>query len=898
MGTNLEQVSTLPWVRLKLQVSSWTRFKKGKKTFNQRIDELSNRFLIKQDKGWYNLHPVAREIALQRLKNEPEELQVAHSKAADFYVRPFSSDKEVSKLGGFFVEARYHLVQAKRENELGKIAQNFALYWQSKVCRAPIPRQAENLDETIAVFLGLVDSTYYEEFEVYLARLFQARSKEGDLFKAWGHAKRATEYGYRIASWILRIDLELELYDTETALETCQKAIEQVSSSGEIKQLYKLGADLLIRLERRAEAMDLLRRGVATIQSEQGALDLYQRGTDLLAEGGARTQAIDWLKAGITTISPKHGLASLYNRCVKLLAEEGKLEEAIQLVEEGINRVQPEDGLASLYQVHSELLINSGELLQAIVVLRNGISNIPVENYPFDLYESCAELMIRVNDLEQAVALLKNSLRALTLDYNPIAFYERWGKLLANLGHSEAAIILLQEGIDSIPASRRPIELYKLCGDLLADLGRDIEAIQLLEKGIYQIPSTKGNDELYLLYDLCARLLVQIGETDRAVTLLETGIKKIRAQNALEIFYTQHIKILEKANRLHEAISILEDAILACPNIPKFYLIYIDILEKDNRLDGAVVVIKEAIINLSISQVEQVYRRAGKLFSRCNQLVEGINLLYQGFREIFSVNPIHSRRIAEDLMLYCLAFNEVGKLTKLTEEVSKNSELMPTAFFGMSLLAQMRGDWREAAEVAREGRLKVPNYMALAAQEAFCWLCIGNIKASQEAMVETLSLKHGTPSMWLRTFIALRYGNQRRASELLSIYLGREIQSPEEVSEQFLLALWDNSIDSIDTTNLSFYFPTLPPILTGLDFSVTRSQFGPAILPDSIKSMSYVQDQVHSFVGRDSVFISYSHKDDKWRQNLLTHLAPFIQAKDLKVWDDTQISPGAIWKEG
>ena len=52
-----------------------------------------------------------------------------------------------------------------------------------------------------------------------------------------------------------------------------------------------------------------------------------------------------------------------------------------------------------------------------------------------------------------------------------------------------------------------------------------------------------------------------------------------------------------------------------------------------------------------------------------------------------------------------------------------------------------------------------------------------------------------------------------------------------------------------------------------------------------------------SAVQRDRVFISYSHKDDKWRQALLTHLAPFIQGKDLNVWDDTQILPGTKWKE-
>jgi AcrR family transcriptional regulator len=224
--------------------------KKGKKTFNQRIEELSSRFLIKQDKGWYSLHPVAREIALQRLKSSADELEMAHSKAADFYVQPFTTGQEASKLGGFFVEARYHLVQAGRDQELGEIAQKFETYWRGKISRNSIPKPSEELDETIAVFLGLVESAYSEEFEEYLARLFQVRNQDGDLSKAWEHAKRATEYGYHVSSWTLRVDLEIALYDGETALETCHKGIEQVSSGKEIQQLYNRSVELLTQLGR------------------------------------------------------------------------------------------------------------------------------------------------------------------------------------------------------------------------------------------------------------------------------------------------------------------------------------------------------------------------------------------------------------------------------------------------------------------------------------------------------------------------------------------------------------------------------------------------------------------------------------------------------------------------
>lgn len=48
---------------------------------------------------------------------------------------------------------------------------------------------------------------------------------------------------------------------------------------------------------------------------------------------------------------------------------------------------------------------------------------------------------------------------------------------------------------------------------------------------------------------------------------------------------------------------------------------------------------------------------------------------------------------------------------------------------------------------------------------------------------------------------------------------------------------------------------------------------------------------------RDQVFISYSHADDKWLEELKKHLTPYIRNALLKVWDDNEIRAGALWRE-
>src|SRR5271157_5238595 len=46
---------------------------------------------------------------------------------------------------------------------------------------------------------------------------------------------------------------------------------------------------------------------------------------------------------------------------------------------------------------------------------------------------------------------------------------------------------------------------------------------------------------------------------------------------------------------------------------------------------------------------------------------------------------------------------------------------------------------------------------------------------------------------------------------------------------------------------------------------------------------------------RNKVFISYSHKDKKWRDDLDTHLKPYLRGGSIVSWSDQQIAPGSEW---
>jgi len=45
-----------------------------------------------------------------------------------------------------------------------------------------------------------------------------------------------------------------------------------------------------------------------------------------------------------------------------------------------------------------------------------------------------------------------------------------------------------------------------------------------------------------------------------------------------------------------------------------------------------------------------------------------------------------------------------------------------------------------------------------------------------------------------------------------------------------------------------------------------------------------------------SVFISYSHKDEDWKDRLVTHLGVLEEAGILDLWNDRRIEAGDDWK--
>jgi len=269
-------------------------------------NELIDRFLLELHKDWYSLNPVVREIVLHSMNEQA--LRRAHSLAADYYARHFLSQQVVKtggsgELGGHFVEARFHLVRAKREDVLQKISARFEQYLRATIDRVSRPPQNETeLNERIALLSGLLKHGGMKGWEYHLARCYRARGASGDIEKALQHLRKATGSHAPADTWLLRVSLEDEIHGVDKALIVTKEGIRQISVDKELRMLYHSCGELLARDNRIDEAINLLREGIQNIPADKSLAHLYQSCGELLARAARPQEAIEWLRKGMQAI--------------------------------------------------------------------------------------------------------------------------------------------------------------------------------------------------------------------------------------------------------------------------------------------------------------------------------------------------------------------------------------------------------------------------------------------------------------------------------------------------------------------------------------------------------------------------------------------------------------------
>jgi len=340
-----------------------------------------------------------------------------------------------------------------------------------------------------------------------------------------------------------------------------------------------------------------------------------------------------------------------------------------------------------------------------------------------------------------------------------------------------------------------------------------------------------GPEARVATWHLLANLKRQTEGTNPAIEVIHRGLRTLSEPSLTAPLYQLGAEILAEAGRIDKAVALLKDGIKVIPP------------------------------NKSLSSL---YQSLGEALCRARKPGEAIALLREGLRRI--PEQFGRAKIAESALLLCAGANDSNQLSKIIAASGNAPLSRDQVAFGKILLLQVTGQWVAAAELAKSSRREFPLDMALAGQEAFSRLAVGNAEEALDALSSypKFSAESGGPVAWLAAFIHLRRGATDHADIALSAYLGRPVNRSHELNENFLLRLWDEQEAGPASHRLCFHLPLMPASLTGLPRAVHRTSFAKPVLPEQVtpKAVGNTVPAPSVQVVPPEIYVSYAWGED------------------------------------
>jgi len=285
--------------RKPFKAKGFDRFLKPHQNYSAIRTRLVDNLLVKRlDTNEYILEKIAREVAADFAKQNPARNRGAHSLAGDYYARHFQAQQITggAKLGGDFVEAKFHWTQAQRVDDLKDIARLFQAYISANInWVTPLPKKPDERDERIALLSVLLDEPGAPSLHYHLARCLEQRGHNGDKQRALAHAKRALTKQIPEA-WLLAVRLAESVEGWQAAIDLAEQGIREIPPELNLFALYQACAELLARNNQLDDAITLLKQGIKDIQPKKGGIKL----SESLLQLAAQTQRQDWLSEYLT----------------------------------------------------------------------------------------------------------------------------------------------------------------------------------------------------------------------------------------------------------------------------------------------------------------------------------------------------------------------------------------------------------------------------------------------------------------------------------------------------------------------------------------------------------------------------------------------------------------------
>lgn len=583
------------------------------------IREMIFRFLISKERNnRYRVHPIAKEVCLNKLYSMHTQWKDAHSLASNYYKNELKLSKLSTAKGitSCYYALRFHLCEADRLNEITDVDEKITTFVLRQISNTPkqtkIPESTEVLEEHIILISAIQDNKRPKGLEYHLALCLKHRNIGDDYVNALSHARKAVSpYSY-YAFWLLLIELEYEVNGVKALWETTDKALSFIKGENNAFAIYDFTAKLLRSSNERDKAIELLKQGIAS--SDVGCLTpLITLCASYLEEIGNVPEAISLIEKHIN--KKLQGLESLYLKCAKLKVETNDIEGAILLIEEAVQRKDIKKP-NKLFLLLGDLYNQVGEFDNTCEVFDEATKDKRIKD-PIELYIYWAKLYFQNNEKVKGLELIKKVFKDFkTTPKLQITF----AKLLENVGESVEAIRILN---DAIKHSNNAY-LFEACAEIHFHLTDLDSAISVLKSGI----AIKDIKEEHLLVKKCAYFLGRKEEYKQAFDLLQNALDNPRMTNRA-FLYQEFSKLLVKAGRIEDAIQKLSEGISAPAVNNKQILIQAkaNLLAQNGNLEGAISFLEEVLSQPGLTSLQTLIELYAKLLAESGKRIEAIKYL-------------------------------------------------------------------------------------------------------------------------------------------------------------------------------------------------------------------------------------------------------------------------------
>ena len=627
---------------------------------------LIDRFLLESRKCDDVMHPLAREIAVTRLREDARNWQFAHSRAADyqlelFNLRPMGSSRPRA---ASFVEVRHHLFEARRLSELSSVSvvmRSFVLSRLPKPTHSKVPRTTEILEEHIVLIESLPDAERSKGLDHHLALCLKERNRPGDYEKALEYARKAVGQRVYYAVWLLLADLEFSLNGAEAMMKVATRALDSLGSGSNAFAIYHHCADLLDKDGRTEEAIAFLELAIRTpgIECKSSLIAMCVR---FLEQVGDAERANSMLTQELEGGNLKEE-GIVFARWASMLINQGQPAEAVRMLDRAIAR-KGITKLFSLYLIKARTLVSMDDTDSAIATLRKGIDDKRVID-PVELFRELARLLAMQGKIEDAVSLLQSAINHKAIrDIAPL--FHSTAEILEKAGEYDIGASLLDRALQK-PELQNDHTVYLACAKMhfrakdlekatlvlkmglgrkkirernqltikLAEIthkrGLASDAIAILRSAIEEATDPR---HLGKIYHLCSEMLEGVGDLAGAEDVLRQGIEA-SAITDKSVLVQAFAKNLAKQKRSQEAVDLLQDAV-NWPGISGTVILYQTcgkILAKEGRIEDAVKVLREGMENKTIGNLGSLYTQCADLLALAGMLSDAIDLLKRGIEE-------------------------------------------------------------------------------------------------------------------------------------------------------------------------------------------------------------------------------------------------------------------------